>query len=108
MIHSIKFNPSVKRETKKQVGLHQFLSVKRGRLSCFFNPKNKIALTLLQNTENQDAFFTVLPQYITIAKPQPKTMLTNFSKLNLWFSVVSKMIVVEICKNIPTTIAKIT
>ena len=46
MIHSIKFNPSVKRETKKQVGLLRFLPVKRVKLGCIFNAKDKITLTL--------------------------------------------------------------
>lgn len=77
-------------------------------LSLLFDKKVKKLPLLCYKTLKIKMFFTVLPQYITIAKPQPKTILTNFSKLNLWFSVVSKMIVVEICKNIPTTIAKIT
>ena len=44
---------------------------------------------------------------VKIAIRKPKTIITNFRKSNLWPSFVSKSIVVEICKNIPTANALI-
>ena len=41
------------------------------------------------------------------ANAKPERMLSSLIRLTLWFSLVSKIIVVERCKNIPTTIANI-
>ena len=41
------------------------------------------------------------------ANAKPERMLSNLIRLTLWFSLVSKIIVVERCKKIPTTIANI-
>ena len=41
------------------------------------------------------------------ANANPERMLSSLMRLNLWFSFTSKIIVVEICKNMPTTIANI-